>query len=647
MKQQQSKQPSSVLPPFDPNASALLVERGEHGHPPDIPDNSLYLDVYQEIEKKRQQRSGRRRGSIVTALTTHVSALLQDPKRLGRYVATGIQIGLIAYLAHAIWQVVVEITNEINQNSNYNMMDDHHHVSPPLVRNPQQIQQVLEFLEQEPDHIRQALQQAAAWKAQSTPSGTTTSTHPLKTKAPVTDPSSSLPPLSLVVLAQQLLQVGIPLRASQDSEINHHHLQDHFTLSVETIFMQLTRAEASLLQQCLWVPSPPASTDQDDNMWNHIAGLQDVKDRLHSMLSSIPNLTRSSTKKNSTQSSVSLHHDKFASLFTATSSPSSSASSASRLGVLLYGPPGCGKTLLVKTLAAQARLPCLVVTPSVLLRKYVGETNQQVRTLFSLANKLSPCILCIDELDGLFRERSRDEHEVSRDLKTEFLQFLDGMMTSTTPQTTTRPILVVGATNRPFDVDSAILRRLAQSHYVGLPDTHARHVLLVQSLHAVPTEPDLDLQLIVSKTEGYSPSDIRQVLQTAALSGPMRAHPGKDNDDEGSQRQRGLSTEDILQALEVIPPTPLSDMYRMQLSNFAKQSRASSSFPMSSSPYSSSQVYVDENGLGRWETMHGNFYNVGTIEIDSHTFDILSQVAEEFQHQEMDSDFSDDDEDSL
>jgi hypothetical protein len=123
-------------------------------------------------------------------------------------------------------------------------------------------------------------------------------------------------------------------------------------------------------------------------------------------------------------------------------------------GVLLYGPPGCGKTLLVKALASTARIPCLVVTPSVLLRKYYGETNAQVRSLFSLAAKLSPCILCIDELDGLFRERSEQEHEVSRDLKTEFLQWVDGMMSK---DDANRQILLVGATNRPFDCVSTMV----------------------------------------------------------------------------------------------------------------------------------------------------------------------------------------------
>ena len=209
--------------------------------------------------------------------------------------------------------------------------------------------------------------------------------------------------------------------------------------------------------------------------------------------------------------------------------------------------------MLVKALSSTARFPCLVITPSVLLRKYVGETNLQVRSLFSLAAKLAPCILCIDELDGLFRERSESEHEVSRDLKTEFLQWIDGMMTL--PKQADRKILVIGATNCPFDVDSAILRRLPQEHFVGLPNMPARSVLLTKLLRTVPTEKALDIHQIAMRTEGYSPSDLRQLLQTAALSGPIR-DSGRSQDSEAPARP--LSTDDVLEALRSVPPTPMS-----------------------------------------------------------------------------------------
>jgi len=276
----------------------------------------------------------------------------------------------------------------------------------------------------------------------------------------------------------------------------------------------------------------------------------------------------------------------------------------------------------------------------VLLRKYVGETNQQVRALFSLAAKLSPCIVCVDELDGLFRERSDSEHEVSRELKTEFVQWWDGMHTGGGggDRQQRHPILFVGATNRPFDVDPSVLRRLPQSHFVGLPDAGARFELLQKLLERVPTVDDLDWAEVVERSDGYSPSDLRHVLQTAALTGPMQ----RDSSDASSL----LSTEDILQALQVRPPTPLSPLYRQQMSNYAHHSASPWNNYSPTSHDGRSMMTMDgsetmtESGASKWETSQGNFYNVGQLEIDSNTFDTLSDLAKEF---DMDSSEDDDD----
>ena len=226
-------------------------------------------------------------------------------------------------------------------------------------------------------------------------------------------------------------------------------------------------------------------------------------------------------------------------------------------GILFYGPPGCGKTMLVKALAASTHIPCLVVTPSVLLRKYVGETNLQVRALFSLAQKLSPCIVCIDELDGLFRERSSSEHDVSRDLKTEFLQWWDGIASD-------GRVFIVGATNRPFEVDSAVLRRMPQSYFVGLPNYHARKSLLSNMLENIPTSSDVQLHPLAAETEGYTPSDLTQVVRMAITTGPIR-------EARFSLKYRPLSMKDIGHAESIVSPTPLTPGYRAALSDYAQR----------------------------------------------------------------------------
>ncbi|THG99099.1 hypothetical protein EW026_g3195 [Hermanssonia centrifuga] len=148
-------------------------------------------------------------------------------------------------------------------------------------------------------------------------------------------------------------------------------------------------------------------------------------------------------------------------------------------GVLLFGPPGCGKTMLAKALAKESRATFINIAASVLTNKWYGESNKLVAGLFSLARKTQPSIVFIDEIDSFLRERTKGDHEVTGMMKAEFMTLWDGLLSSTDR------ILVLGATNRPNDIDSAILRRMPKRFSVGLPDLDQRLKILtlVTSLH--------------------------------------------------------------------------------------------------------------------------------------------------------------------
>uniref|UniRef100_A0A8C9Y465 Fidgetin-like protein 1 n=1 Tax=Sander lucioperca TaxID=283035 RepID=A0A8C9Y465_SANLU len=186
-------------------------------------------------------------------------------------------------------------------------------------------------------------------------------------------------------------------------------------------------------------------------------------------------------------------------------------------GLLLFGPPGNGKTMLAKAVAAESKATFFNISAASLTSKYVGEGEKLVRALFAVARELQPSVIFIDEVDSLLCERREGEHEASRRLKTEFLIEFDGVQSGGDDR-----VLVMGATNRPQELDEAVLRRFAKRIYVALPDEETRVTLLKNLLgkHGNPLSKN-ELSLLAKKSEGYSGSDLTSLAKDAAL-GPIR-----------------------------------------------------------------------------------------------------------------------------
>lgn len=191
---------------------------------------------------------------------------------------------------------------------------------------------------------------------------------------------------------------------------------------------------------------------------------------------------------------------------------------SSSKGILLYGPPGVGKTRIMKALARQSGMAFLAVTTADIVSKYLGESVRYIRALFEVAREQRPCILFIDEIDGLCG--SRDSNTESGELKRavgQLLQELDGVR-----QGQMQGILFVGATNLPWALDSGILRRVPRRYYVPLPDHEARAALLQYNCQRVPCGfgPPLSAEtvwLLASDMADFSGADIASVVETAYL----------------------------------------------------------------------------------------------------------------------------------
>jgi SpoVK/Ycf46/Vps4 family AAA+-type ATPase len=192
-------------------------------------------------------------------------------------------------------------------------------------------------------------------------------------------------------------------------------------------------------------------------------------------------------------------------------------------GVLLYGPPGCGKTMLAKALARESGASFINLHISTLTEKWYGDSNKLVRAVFSLARKMEPAIIFIDEIDALLGTRRSGEHEASGMVKAEFMTLWDGLMSAHTSGNPQR-IMVLGATNRINEIDEAILRRMPKRFPVNLPNNAQRRSLLQLLLRDIKLDPTLfNLDYIERITAGMSGSDIKEACRDAAMT-PLREY---------------------------------------------------------------------------------------------------------------------------
>ena len=265
------------------------------------------------------------------------------------------------------------------------------------------------------------------------------------------------------------------------------------TSKVEELDTNIVGAPKGLVQNLI---STAFYASREDVAWNDVAGL--------------------ATPKRILQETVILPFRNRA-LFTGLRTPCS--------GILFFGPPGCGKTLLVRALAHESGANLWIVSAATLVSKFMGEGEQLVRTLFALARQNNPSIIFVDEADALLSARKESgEHEAMRRLKTEFLVQLDGLPAQIQAANAGESLhlTVIAATNRPYDIDDAARRRFERRIYLPLPNDVARKEMLERLLmshsHSITAA---QLKSLVAACEGYSFADLRSLAREAAFE-PIR-----------------------------------------------------------------------------------------------------------------------------
>ena len=228
-------------------------------------------------------------------------------------------------------------------------------------------------------------------------------------------------------------------------------------------------------------------------------------------------------------------------------------------GILFFGPPGCGKTLLAAAIATEINAEFFCVDAATVMSKWLGESEKNVSNLFQTARRASvsgrPAIIFIDEIDSLVGIRTE---EVGGEIRTrnQFLKEMDSILDKSNPT----HVYVVGATNKPWALDEPFIRRFQKRIFVPLPNSEARNELITIYSRNLNINPDVSSDELIHMTEGFSGSDIRDILQSAQIKVVRELFESEKMTERS--RPRAICMQDIHETLKKRRPSVSSEMLR-------------------------------------------------------------------------------------
>jgi len=229
-------------------------------------------------------------------------------------------------------------------------------------------------------------------------------------------------------------------------------------------------------------------------------------------------------------------------------------------GVLLQGPPGCGKTLLARAVANESEANFFSINGPEIMSKFYGESEARLREIFQQAQQNAPSIIFIDELDAIAPKREEVTGEVERRVVAQLLALMDGLSGRGN-------VIVIGATNRPGALDPALRRpgRFDREVEIGVPDKHGRHEILQIHTRGMPLAPDVDLKKLTDMTHGYTGADLASLARETAMKALRRYLPEINLEEErippSVLEKMEVRMEDFINAYKEITPTAMREVY--------------------------------------------------------------------------------------